>query len=66
MNQLPKQWELRPRKSLHQEQPPRKASQHISHIEQTCQQGTAVQDTSRLKPEDRPVTGEYAKSFNKF
>ena len=26
----------------HQEQPPRKASQHISHVEWTCQQGTAV------------------------
>ena len=35
----------RPRKSLHKEQPPGKASQPISHIERTCQQGTAVQDT---------------------
>ena len=24
------------------------------------------QDRDRLKPEDRPVTGEYTKSFNKF
>ena len=40
-----KKWEPRPRKLLHQEQPPRKASQHISHVEWTCQQRTAVQDT---------------------
>ena len=31
-------------KSLYQEQPS-EASQHISHVEQTHQQGTAVQDT---------------------
>ena len=44
-NQLPKQWKPRPRKSLYQEQPSGEASQSISHVEQTCQQGTAVQDT---------------------
>ena len=44
-NQLPKQWKPRPRKSLYKEQPSGKASQCISHIEWTCQQGTAVQDT---------------------
>ena len=44
-NQLPKQWKPRPGKSLYKEQPPGEASQCISHIEWTCQQGTAVQDT---------------------
>ena len=38
-----KQWT--PRKSLYQEQPSAETSQCVSHIEQTCQQGTAVQDT---------------------
>ena len=45
------------------------------NTEWTCQQGAAVKDTrrrhpsqywDRLKPEDLPATGEYAKSFNKF
>ena len=34
-----------PRKSLYQEQPAGETSQCVSHIEWTCQQGTAVQDT---------------------
>ena len=40
-----KTMEPRPRKSLYKEQPSGEASQCISHIEWTCQQRTAVQDT---------------------
>ena len=43
MKQLPKQW--KPRKQLYQEQPSGETSQCVSHIEQTCQQVTTVQNT---------------------
>ena len=41
-----KAMETKTKESLYKEQPPGKACQCISHVEWTCQQGTAVQDTS--------------------
>ena len=40
------------------------SKEQLYKIQEVLRHPSQYQD--RLKPEDRPVTGEYAKSFNKF
>ena len=40
------------------------SKEQLYKIQELLRHPSQYQD--RLKPEDRPVTGEYAKSFNKF